>query len=117
MTSAVSSSESIINTWLPGTCGLPSAWRSRVNTMLILTNAVTISTAAGASEITANRAIDCAEFINEGGAVAGAGNSGSGSFTTTAGGARLAPIGRVAPRPAMPHTPATARRQGNENGS
>ena len=43
-----------MSTWLPGTCGLPSAWRSRVRTIWMRTKAVNISTAAGASEISAN---------------------------------------------------------------
>ena len=41
-----------MSTWLPGTWGLPSTWRSNTRTMLILTNAVTIKTAIGASRST-----------------------------------------------------------------
>ena len=49
-----------MSTWLPGTCGLPSAWRSKVRTIWMRTKAVNISTAAGASEISANDRTVCA---------------------------------------------------------
>ena len=59
MTSAVSRSASAISTWLPGIWGLPSACRSKASTMLILTNAVSMSTPTGASETRPKSATVC----------------------------------------------------------